>query len=713
MNSTPEKKIRLTNSQRLARLSEIDWNHKFDLPVPPQAVIEFSKLSRVTDIRIQHLSNVVEQESGLTTELLKSVNSSVYSFRRTVESVPQAIALLGATNCTSLFLTRVMDQTINDVESPLISNMESRRQALERARFSRVVAQRLGMNPLLSYTASNIQDILLPLLTAEYHDEYRNYLSSTEYYDLEQFERETFGWTHSELTAHTLMKWGFPDSLVMKVLKHHDPPEELFLQEGQLDEATPNSIASLLGDVLNQAPCGITRLVDLQRFHPRMSVLEMAEEVDLQNRQQDETSSPGMTLVSRIQASMIEQIQRRRREAIVPGRQFGNYVLEDKLAESSMGAVFKAKHIMLRRAAAIKFLRVDRISAESIQQFETEVQVTSTLSHPSTISIFDYGKTSDDLFYYAMEYVDGWTLQQFVEADGPVPDGRVQRILLQICGSLSEAHAYGLIHRDIKPQNIVLSEGIGGEDRVTVLDFGLVSQATSSNVEKCGIKGTPLYMSPECAAGQQQLDGRSDLYSVAALGYFLLTGKTVFDGNVIELLEHHIHTQPTLASRRTTNRISSDLEKLLLRTLSKDPEERPQSALDMIHELTLCKDLTHWSSEQSKNWWMAGARDRIEQHVSPELDAGDATVIGDVSGSATSIGKIEDSSDPNFQLTHGGSSKDARPASSTSDSALPNATLADGSLQDGQPQDRKPSDHCVMQYQRTQDEISDGAITAH
>lgn len=652
MNSKPETQIRLTDDQRLARLKKIKWDHNFDLPVPPQAVIEFSKLSRDTDIGIQNLSKVVEQESGLTTELLKGVNSSVYSFRRTVESVPQAIALLGATNCTSLFLTRVMDQTIKEVESPLISNMESRRQALERARFSRVVAQRLGMNPLLSYTASNIQDILLPLLTAKYRDEYRNYLSSTEYYDIEQFERETFGWTHSELTAHTLMKWGFPDSLVMNVLKHHDPPEELFLRDGQLDEATPIAIASLLGDVLNQAPCGITRLVDVQRFHPRMSVLEIAEEVDLISHQQDETSSSGMTLVGRIQASMIEQIQRRRQEAIVPGRQFGNYVLEGKLAESSMGAVFKAKHIMLRRAAAIKFLRVDRISAESIQQFETEVQVTSTLSHPSTISIFDYGKTSDDLFYYAMEYIDGCTLQQFVEADGPVPDGRVQRILLQICGSLSEAHAYGLIHRDIKPQNIVLSEGIGGEDRLTVLDFGLVSQATSSNIEKCGIKGTPLYMSPECAAGQQQLDGRSDLYSVAALGYFLLTGKTVFHGNILELLGHHINTEPTPASSRTANRISSDLEKLLLRTLSKDPAQRPQSALDMIHELTMCQDLTHWSSEQSRNWWMEGARDRIEQHVSAMLSDGDATVIGDVTGSATSIGEIAVDSHSEAQLSN-------------------------------------------------------------
>ena len=642
MNTVPEPPTQLTDEQHLERIRKMKWDHKFKLPVPPQAVIEFSKLSREPDIRIQHLSHVVEHEPGLTTELLRSVNSSVYNFRRTVESVPQAIALLGVTNCTSLFLTRVMDQTICDVESALISNVESRRQALERARFSKVVAQRLGINPLLSYTASSIQDILLPLLTVEYHDDYSNYLSSPEHYDLEHFERETFGWTHSELTAHVLLNWGFPDSLVVKVLKHHEPPEELFLQEGPLDEATPNAIASLLGDVLNQAPCGVTRLVDLQRFHPRMAVLEMAEEVDSLAAQTEEASSQGMGLVSRIQTSMIEQIQRRRREAIVPGRQFGNYVLEEKLAESSMGAVFKAKHIMLRRAAAIKFLRVDRISAESIQQFETEVQVTSTLCHPSTISIFDYGKTADDLFYYAMEHIDGWTLQQFIEADGPVSDGRAQNILLQICGSLAEAHAYGLIHRDIKPQNIILSEGIGGEDRVTVLDFGLVSQMNSSGDESGGIKGTPLYMSPECAVGQQHLDCRSDLYSVAALGYFLLTGKTVFNGNVMELLDSHVHHTPESMSRRTSNCISSDLEELLMKTLSKNPDSRPQSALDMIQELTSCRDLASWTNDQCKTWWTNNPRSRIDSHVCKDTNLGDETVIGDVSDSGAAEEIIAD-----------------------------------------------------------------------
>lgn len=635
MTSTSDTKSVLTDENRLEKLKLMKWDHKVQLPVPPQAVIEFSKLSRESDIRIQLLSNVVECEPGLTTELLKSVNSSVYSFRRTVESVPQAIALLGITNCTSLFLTRVMDQSMCDTESPLISNMESRRQALERARFAKIVSQRLGINPLLSYTASSIQDILLPLLTAEYTDEYRRYLSSTDYHDLEHFERETFGWTHSELTAHTLMEWGFPDSLVLKVLKHHESPEELFLQDGPLDGATPNAIASLLGDVLNQAPCGVTRLLDLKRFHPRMSVLEMAEEVDVIAQRQDEMSSRAMTLVTRIQTGMIEQIQRRRRESIVPGRQFGNYVLEEKLAESSMGAVFKAKHIMLRRAAAIKFLRVDRISAESIQQFETEVQVTSTLCHPSTISIFDYGQTSDDLFYYAMEYIDGWTLQQIIEAEGPMCDGRVKRMLLQICGSLAEAHAHGLIHRDIKPQNIVLSEGIGSEDRVTVLDFGLVSQANSEPKKAAGIKGTPLYMSPESAGGHQCVDGRSDLYSVAAVGYFLLTGTNVFDGNILELLDHHVHHQPDMMASRTTNRISPELDKLLMRCLNKNPNDRPDSALNMIQDLTACEVLEPWSGDQSRCWWMSDPGSRINRD-SPSCSEQD-TVIGAISNSDMTI----------------------------------------------------------------------------
>lgn len=637
MNRDGENQEQTSDDQLLISLKELKYDRKFQLPVPPQAVIEFSKLSRESDIRIQHLSAVVEREPDLMAELLRSVNSSLYSFRRTVESVPQAIALLGITNCTSLFLTRVMAQTLSSYESPLISSMESRRQALERARFARIVSQRLGMNPLLSFTAASIQDILLPLLTNEYSEEYRSYLSSSGFRDLEHFEQETFGWTHSELTAHTLQKWGFPDSLVLKVLKHHHSPEELFLMDGPLDQATPNAIASLLGDVLNQAPCGVTRLLDLQRFHPRMALLEMAEEVDTVAVDQDESVSSGMTLVSRIQVTMIEQIQRRRKESIVPGRQFGNYVLEEQLAESSMGAVFKAKHIMLRRAAAIKFLKVDRMSSESIQQFEREVQVTSTLCHPSTISIFDYGKTADDLFYYAMEYVDGWTLQDLIEAEGPISDGRAQKILLQICGSLAEAHANGLIHRDIKPQNIVLSEGVGFEDRVTVLDFGLVSQSHSDTPES-GIRGTPLYMSPECAAGQQDLDGRSDLYSVAALGYFLLTGTTLFKGNVLELLDYQVNRRPEPMANRTACPISAEVEDIIMQALEKDPNRRHQSALDMIQELNNCHVLNPWTVEHSRNWWLSDPKDRIQRQT--EVDPEQETVIGSVSNESLFVSDI-------------------------------------------------------------------------
>ncbi|MCA9038680.1 MAG: serine/threonine protein kinase, partial [Planctomycetaceae bacterium] len=168
------------------------------------------------------------------------------------------------------------------------------------------------------------------------------------------------------------------------------------------------------------------------------------------------------------------------------------------------------------------------MTQESIRLFEQEIRLTSKLCHPNTISIFDYGNTADDLFYYAMEYIDGLTLDELSRSYSTIPDGRVLNLLLQACGSLAEAHSYGLVHRDIKPQNIMVSEGAGYGDRITVLDFGLVTESHSMRDRNLPVRGTPLYMSPEAIQRQRTVDARSDLYSLAATAYVLLTGQPVF-----------------------------------------------------------------------------------------------------------------------------------------------------------------------------------------
>ena len=189
------------------------------------------------------------------------------------------------------------------------------------------------------------------------------------------------------------------------------------------------------------------------------------------------------------------------RAEVREARRLGQYVLEQKLGEGGMGEVYRARHGMMRRPSAIKLLRADRAGEINLRRFEREVQLTARLTHPNTITIFDYGRTHDGVFYYAMELLDGATLQRIVAVDGAQPAGRVVRILTMVCGALTEAHAIGLIHRDIKPANIMLCTQGGERDVVKLLDFGLVKEfEVDRDVELTGASaliGTPQYMAPE------------------------------------------------------------------------------------------------------------------------------------------------------------------------------------------------------------------------
>src|SRR5262245_9431061 len=188
-----------------------------------------------------------------------------------------------------------------------------------------------------------------------------------------------------------------------------------------------------------------------------------------------------------------------------------------------MGVGYKGHHAMLRRPTAIKMLNVDKVNDASIARFEREVQTTCKLNNPNTIAIYDYGRTPEGIFYYAMEYLDGLDLQELVDRHGPLSEGRVIHILNGVCASLAEAHSLGLVHRDIKPANVMLKRRGGGADVVKVLDFGLVKAIDESKItlQSGTIAGTPLYMSPEAIQAPNHVDSRSDIYSIGALGYFL------------------------------------------------------------------------------------------------------------------------------------------------------------------------------------------------
>ena len=246
-----------------------------------------------------------------------------------------------------------------------------------------------------------------------------------------------------------------------------------------------------------------------------------------------------------------------------------------------MCVVYLARHAMLRRPTAVKLLRPEKTNEKSIVRFEREVQLTSQLTHPNTITIYDYGRTSEGIFYYAMEYVDGIDLETLVTRHGPQPEGRVIHILVQVCGSLVEAHGIGLIHRDIKPSNIILTRRGGLFDFAKLVDFGLVKAVDVGRVAVLTpsdlIVGTPHYMAPEVIRHPDQADARSDLYAVGAVGYFLLAGRPLFEGgSVAEILFQHVGTKPEPPSVHRGNAVSPELESLLLGCLAKEPADRPR-----------------------------------------------------------------------------------------------------------------------------------------
>ena len=294
-------------------------------------------------------------------------------------------------------------------------------------------------------------------------------------------------------------------------------------------------------------------------------------------------------------------------------KRLGQYTLEERIGEGGMGIVYRASHAMLRRPTAIKLLPPEKTGEESIRRFEREVQLTARLSHPSTVAIFDYGRTPEGVFYYAMELLDGLNLQELVTRYGRQSPGRVIHILWQVAGALTEAHEHGLIHRDIKPGNIILTERGGVPDVAKVVDFGLVKSLDRSGTEstmlmtsQTVLTGTPLYLAPEAIKGDHNVDARSDLYALGAVGYFLLTATPVFrSDHVVEVFAHHLHTEPTAPSVRGGHAVPPDLEAIIMQCLAKDPSARPASARAMGKALALCAQTTPWSLEQAEGLWAA------------------------------------------------------------------------------------------------------------
>ena len=308
-------------------------------------------------------------------------------------------------------------------------------------------------------------------------------------------------------------------------------------------------------------------------------------------------------------AARSNALQRQVFDAKREAQQLGAYTLRKKIGEGGMGEVWLAEHRLLKRPCAVKFIRVE-LAAESATaaRFEREVRAVTTLTHFNTVRIYDYGRSDDGSFYYVMEYLNGPTLDQLVNECGPLTPGRAVYLLRQLCGALAEAHASGMVHRDLKPGNILVASLGGQKDVAKLLDFGLVqdhSATASDRITRAGtVLGTPSYMCPEQAAGEP-VDPRGDVYSLGGshsshwpVGH-LSKGSSV--GKLLTLrLPHANRWRSSLLFARD---VPADLAAVVARCLAKDPKERFQTALELEAALAACACSTDWNATVAMRWW--------------------------------------------------------------------------------------------------------------
>lgn len=288
-------------------------------------------------------------------------------------------------------------------------------------------------------------------------------------------------------------------------------------------------------------------------------------------------------------------------------QRLAQYRLKRLIGEGGMGQVFEAEHLLLKRPCAIKIIQPDRCEDDdALRSFEVEVQATAKLTHPHTVDIYDYGQTREGRFFCAMELLPGMNLRDLVEGYGPLPPARAIRFLSDVCEALQEAHDAGLIHRDIKPANIFASQRGGINDYTKLLDFGLVGriQVDQSQPASSGmIAGTPNYMSPEQVTTPTKLDARTDIYSLGAVAYFLVTGRPPLAGrSPIETMLAHVNEQPVPPSQHQEG-IPADLEQVIMRCLVKEVDKRTASAEQLRSQLQECQAAGRWTASQAKQWW--------------------------------------------------------------------------------------------------------------
>jgi eukaryotic-like serine/threonine-protein kinase len=308
-----------------------------------------------------------------------------------------------------------------------------------------------------------------------------------------------------------------------------------------------------------------------------------------------------------------------------------------------MGDVYLAEHRMMKRPCAIKVIHPSKADdPQALARFEREVHATAQLSHWNSIEIFDYGRAEDGTFYYVMEYLPGLSLSQLVERHGPLSPARVVYLLTQVCDALAEAHAAGLIHRDIKPGNIFSAVRGGQYDVAKLLDFGLAKPLIAGGDSRVqltqtgSITGSPLYMSPEQALGDSEPDARSDVYSLGAVAYFLLTGMPPFTSDQpLKVIIAHISKEVVPPSLLRSD-IPADVEAIVLRCLAKAPDDRFQDVASLAQTFAQSSVAGQWDRDQAADWWQAELVHPTTHGVETAGTLGDEGSVTVISGSGGS-----------------------------------------------------------------------------
>jgi serine/threonine-protein kinase len=402
----------------------------------------------------------------------------------------------------------------------------------------------------------------------------------------------------------TILELSHPEMVVHGV-GHPSWIAILILTSAVIMPATPRR--TLIGSVVAAAmpPVGLAVSYILGRTVPPLSVIAVLY-------------LPNFiwAVIATLPAALFQRLGRQLREA----RELGSYELVEELGAGGMGVVWRARHRLLARDAAIKLVRPEALgetpskAQAQLRRFEREAQATALLQSQHSIRLFDFGATEDGSFYYVMELLAGRDLESFVKGFGPLSPERAVYVLQQVCHSLAEAHARGMVHRDIKPANIFLCR-MGLEfDFVKVLDFGLVqtrrpdptTAPTETVLTAQQLIGTPAYMAPEVILGRDDVDRRADVYAIGCVAYYLLTGSRVFEeGSQMQMLVDHVHTSPAPPSARLGQALPGELDAFVLDCLRKNPADRPTDAAELLQRLCSSPLAHRWSNVHAHSWWQA------------------------------------------------------------------------------------------------------------